>query len=160
MPGYRTHLVGGAAVATLIMIILCCAGIVALMHDWHQMTGWLLAALAGSLFPDIDIKSKGQNYFYWTLFMLFAYWYVQGNVQLCATGALIAIVPLLTKHRGILHNIWFLISLAIASMICVQAYGPIYAMYSRPLISFFLLGALSHVWLDVGLRRMIRLPLR
>ncbi len=56
MANYRGHIKGGFVAFALIILF-------ALPH-YHPsaltMLEWLLFTIAGSLFPDVDIKSKGQ----------------------------------------------------------------------------------------------------
>ena len=50
MPGYQTHLAGGAIVFAAVLVC-----VVPYAHPTVLITGeWLLFSLAGSLFPDID----------------------------------------------------------------------------------------------------------
>lgn len=158
MPGYRVHLVGGGIAAVLSLSILVAAGCISLQQDYLLMLSSFLAALAGALFPDIDVKSKGQNYFYWIVFLLLLYYYTDHQFDRCAAIALICTLPLLTKHRGILHNIWFLILLIGSCMAMVVTYCKAHATTLCAILLFFLLGMISHLWLDLGIRRMLRLP--
>jgi len=69
MPGYKGHLVGGTVAYGLLFFGL--VGVVVKQPSMLTAGEWLLFALAGSLFPDIDIKSKGQKYFYYVIFLFF-----------------------------------------------------------------------------------------
>jgi hypothetical protein len=158
MPGYRVHLVGGAIAAVLALSLLVVAGCLSVQQDYLLMLYSFMSALAGALFPDIDVKSKGQNYFYWIVFLLLLYYYSEQQFDRCAGIALICTLPLLTKHRGILHNIWFLILLIGSCMALVVTYCKAHVAMLCPILSFFLLGMISHLWLDLGIRRMLRLP--
>lgn len=155
MPGYRTHLAGGAVTGGAALLLLACIG--CFPQDYWLALALIGAACAGSLFPDIDVKSKGQHYFYWVLLALFAYYMLYNKLYHCAGIGLIAILPLLTRHRGILHNVWFLLLLTLVCMLQVQWYCTPYAPVMCSLLFFFLLGMISHLWLDMGLRRMLRL---
>jgi membrane-bound metal-dependent hydrolase YbcI (DUF457 family) len=158
MPGYRVHLVGGGVAAGAVCCILVALGCVSLAHDYLLMSYCFVAALAGALFPDIDVKSKGQNYFYWIVFLLLIYYYTDHQFDRCAAIGLICMLPLLTKHRGILHNIWFLIFAVGCCMALIVVHCKAHAMTLCPVLSFFLVGMISHLWLDLGVRRMLRLP--
>src|SRR5438309_2217826 len=70
MPGYKGHLVGGTVAFGLLFFAL--VGVVVRQPSMLIAGEWLLFALAGSLFPDIDIKSKGQKYFYFDYFVRFS----------------------------------------------------------------------------------------
>ncbi|MGC2310142.1 MAG: hypothetical protein WA432_00800 [Candidatus Babeliaceae bacterium] len=73
-----------------------------------------------------------------------------------ALCALLACVPLLVKHRGIFHNIWFIIFLNGILLSFVYLMVPHCMMAAVYDSSFFLLGALSHLLLDKGYRRFLR----
>jgi LexA-binding, inner membrane-associated putative hydrolase len=152
MPGYRAHL----AVALLLygMIII---------FTWAYLQGWSLriigcvALCAGALFPDIDIKSKGQHY----LYQLYA------AVLICALSmyilcahlgkfltdiiiclAVVSIAPMLVRHRGITHSPRFIVLLGIMMWIMGAGLCPHAAQDLFFYSSCFVIGALSHVWLD------------
>ena len=57
MPGYRAHLAGGLTVygITIYLLRSYCGSV-------FIAAEWMLFTLAGSLFPDIDTKSKGQKF--------------------------------------------------------------------------------------------------
>ena len=65
MPGYRAHLVGGMAAygITLYLLRSYCGSV-------FVGAEWMLFALAGALFPDIDTKSMGQKFLYQILLII------------------------------------------------------------------------------------------
>jgi hypothetical protein len=109
---------------------------------------WLFFTLAGSLFPDIDIKSKGQKYFYYIILILFVLLMGHGKYQMLSCISFIIITPMLSRHRGIFHSVWLLIVLPITIWAFMSIFFPVMI---RPLLInmlFFIAGALSHVLLD------------
>lgn len=118
---------------------------------------WLLCTLAGSLFPDIDIKSKGQKLFYRGIVFALLFLFFYGKPQTGLVVGLIALTPLLTNHRGLFHRLWFIILLSFASWwgLSVRFSHLQYALLYDLL--FFCSGAISHLWLDMGFKRMVRL---
>lgn len=153
MSNYKGHLLGGACVY-LIMVY-----IVSSYYSHPSLPialEWLLFCLAGSLFPDIDVKSKGQNYFYWIVFGLLIFLFVMERWKLMAFAGLIAVIPQLVRHRGIFHRVWFIILLPAVLALILYLYIPHYKNNIFFDTIFFIAGALSHVWLDLGLRRMFR----
>ncbi len=155
MPGYRTHLVGGAAAFGLLYATLTITTGVA--TTFIHGAEWLGCALLGSLFPDVDTKSMGQKVFYRLLFIGALYLlYKQQFVALGLTG-IAAMVPLLVNHRGIFHKFWFILLIPIPLLAYVAEFQPFYwdaALYDT---FFFMAGALSHLILDLGIRRTFRL---
>ena len=65
MSNYRGHLIGACIVYSVIIFVLS-------FHtkSFITLTEWLLCTLLGSLFPDIDTKSKGQKLFYRFTFLI------------------------------------------------------------------------------------------
>jgi hypothetical protein len=154
MPGYRGHLAGGALFYVLALLVLIkslrCA-----FSDQDVLIG-LVMCLLGSLFPDIDIKSKGQKLFY-TCFLgvlLLALYY--NNMDLFIMGSLACFVPLLSRHRGVSHRYWFIVIVPLLIPFALQQMGSPLQCQSFMFYGFFVLGALSHLVFDFGARRVFR----
>ncbi|MGC2310143.1 MAG: hypothetical protein WA432_00805 [Candidatus Babeliaceae bacterium] len=64
MPSYKGHLLGGLVVYSIALLFM------ATTLSWLTKGEWLLCTLFGALFPDIDIKSKGQKLFYALLLVI------------------------------------------------------------------------------------------
>jgi hypothetical protein len=150
MPNYKGHMWGGLFGYCLLLFF------GSLYHASFLTLGeWLVCTIAGSLFPDIDTKSKGQKIFYYLLCVVMVFYVVQSDYATATYVALAGFFPLLTKHRGVLHNWW-----AICAVVCIVSYS---LMGSYPLMAdrimfnaaFFLAGVFSHVYLDLGLRRVL-----
>ncbi len=153
MPNYKGHLAGGifAYLLSLYMIIS--------YKSITLATGleWLLFCLLGSLFPDVDTKSKGQKIFYWVVLLLAAVLLFSERLQgLLLLGAL-GIFPLLVRHRGIFHQLWFIILIPIAIAWLACGCWPNCSTIIAFDALFFIIGALSHLWLDLGLLRLLGL---
>ncbi len=144
MPGYRGHLVGGAVAYGIMLvptiIVKTIAPVVAIE--------WLICALAGSLFPDIDIKSKGQKYFYYAIIILLL-WLMARAFYVHALGvSLLAMTPMLVKHRGIFHRYWFVIGVPLVIWFGFYIYFAQTAKLIFLHVVFFIVGAISHILLD------------
>lgn len=151
MPGYKGHLAGGCVAFSLAMIMLyhkCPSSTVAFQ--------WLGSTLAGSLFPDIDIKSKGQKYFYWIVLLIIGLLTIKQQYQLLALCSVFSVLPMLVKHRGLFHRVWFVIGMPLSVWFLVSTYMPGYTYPMFYYTLFFVLGALSHLWLDLGIKQMLR----
>ena len=154
MPGYRGHLVGGTVAFGLLFFAL--VGVVITQPSLLTASEWLLFALAGSLFPDVDIKSKGQKYFYYVVFIFLAIFAAQQRFQMFTCFSFITITPMLARHRGIFHCQWFVITVPLILWVMVSMAMPKISQQFFFDILFFIIGALSHIWLDFGARQMIR----
>lgn len=71
-----------------------------------------------SLFPDVDISSIGQRWFYRAVFILLLYLGYQKYYEIATLASIIAITPILGHHRGWTHSYFpaLLIPLLIASL--------------------------------------------
>ena len=151
MPGYKGHIVGGCVAGGLLLLLLrsaCASPIVAAQ--------WMTCCVAGSLFPDIDVKSKGQHSFYWIILGLLILCIFWKNFHALSVCSVLAIVPMLSKHRGLFHRGWFAIMAPLAVGCVIISYFPAHTMMVLYHVMFFSVGALSHLWLDLGWRRMWR----
>ncbi len=144
MPGYKGHLIGGAIAFACLTIALSC---------WQKPSFFLaihyfVCALLGSLFPDIDTKSRGQGIFYRIVLIVLAFLLYNGQHYLFMLLSLLAFAPLLVAHRGLFHRPFFLISVPLIIFgICFFSglvVGPIAFGYTI----FFIIGSLSHIFLD------------
>ncbi|MGA9530695.1 MAG: metal-dependent hydrolase [Candidatus Babeliales bacterium] len=159
MPGYKQHLCGGIAVYGLTCGILHKVNSPLFVHADTPffLLEWLTFALAGSLFPDVDIKSKGQQIYYWIISLVTVLLILYGNYKAISIVAVAAAVPPLATHRGIFHRTWFILGLTF-----LGAYfgGQLYPCYAERMFidaAFFSIGALSHVWLDSGFQGLCKL---
>lgn len=149
MPNYKGHLAGGLVVYFMVLVVL-----IGSTPSVVTAFEWLVFALAGALFPDVDIKSKGQKYFYYLVFIALAVLMYQQRFRIASCFSFFAITPMLTKHRGIFHNVWFVVGLPLSIW---MAMGMLFPVLAWPLFFdtlFFIAGALSHLFLDRGLSRM------
>src|SRR3990167_3017657 len=150
MPGYRTHLLAGAALAAgLIYLLASFTNLAPIMPS--TSLEWLGCALFGALFPDIDIKSKIQIKLTSLLILILK------KYKLALILALVSLFPVLAKHRTIFHSPVFILFLASLVAISTAIYQPV--LLTRVILDllFFVIGAFSHIYLDMGLKRFIKI---
>ncbi len=144
MPNYKSHLVGGITAYGIAMLMLS-----AVQKPHLAAAGeWFLCALAGSLFPDIDIKSKGQKLFYSILFFSCILLLLYDNAHIAAFLSVIACLPLLARHRGVFHQFWFVCTLSSIGAMFLYAWLPSCKTILWTDTLFFNAGVLSHIVLD------------
>ncbi len=143
MPGFRGHLIGGTITYLLILQYLKLLPI-----ESSVIVSGFVFCLIGSLFPDVDIKSKGQKLFYsLALFVLCCFlWYERTDLFIGLS--FLATVPLLVKHRGLFHQVWFLIFISITTGLVIGSFHDQYSAWAMKNALFFLAGAISHIVLD------------
>ncbi len=151
MPGYRGHLVGGLATYIGLMYLLQPIPPTPLSPFW-----WLLFSLAGALFPDIDTKSKGQFWFSWLMITVMLLLLMHRHYAVASMIGIASMIPMLSKHRGMFHNPWFIIAVScIATFMINQCMRPHIHLCSYDMV-FFIAGAWSHIILDLGIRKAFK----
>lgn len=155
MPNYRTHLIGGFVIYCILILG---------TQVWSNyilsitlLAQWLVSCLLGSLFPDIDTKSKIQRIFYVVLLGIFILLTAHGNTKVFIAASFLGLIPLLVNHRTIFHRPLFLCALALTIAAILTKYNTISSFLAFSNACFFIAGALSHIWLDMGLKRMLRI---
>jgi hypothetical protein len=155
MPNYKGHLVGGAVTFVIVSSVIKYWNPTLLNSYQDIFTGLIFCAL-GSLFPDIDIKSMGQRIFYLLVFPLVVLAIATKRTSMLSILSVVAIVPVLVRHRGIIHRWWFVVFMPlIVPVLFAYNHSPFFVP-SIILYTFFVSGALSHVFLDYGFKRMVR----
>lgn len=145
MSGYKSHMYGGI----ILMIIV----IHFFYHSFFnpsliEILWYIIIAIMFALWPDVDIKSKGQKLFYIIFFITDIYLIITGQFKISAFFGLIIILPILSKHRGWTHS--YLAMILIPSPILIY---PMLSAGSIDLIGFpyylaAITGYLSHLILD------------
>ena len=152
MPGYKGHLAGAVVSYAVVVFILYNPHVTCM-----TALGWFSMTCAGALFPDIDIKSKGQKYFYWIILLLLVWSIIRfktlnttSRFNVVASIAVISCLPMLIRHRGITHDPLFIVGFSFLAWFFGAS---LYPCHMQPLFFyalFFVTGALSHIWLDKG----------
>jgi len=110
MANYKGHLVGAVAVTTVYVVGLSflpgelleeTGGI---LSDWQLVAGMYVVAMLMGLWPDIDTNSKGQDIFFGAAFLFDVLLISQGYLEAAAYLGLLAMTPILGKHRGWTHS--------------------------------------------------------
>lgn len=153
MPGFRGHLVGGAATFGLLSFVGTKLG----LFDTTKIIPVLVAlsaALLGSLFPDIDIGSKGQRIFFTLVTVIATASLVSERWDIFALLVVLFAFTLVIRHRGIMHKTLFVICAPLAIPFAVINYEPRLSKIAILFYIFFVAGALSHLVLDFGLKKL------
>lgn len=148
MPGYKAHTFGSLVIAVLAL---------GTCNIFYQVTAfkafeWIGFAVIGGLFPDLDTKSFGQKWFYRILFLSAIILFALKQYYLLSIEALIGFIPLLFKHRGLFHSLWFLSFIAIGGTFAAAYYFPDHQTQIFTDGAFFLLGIIIHLIMDKTLR--------
>lgn len=149
MPGFRGHLIGGAVTYLAILQY-----IKSMQPSVSVIISGFVFCMIGSLFPDIDIKSKGQKLFYSLALVVLCCFLYYERTDLFIGLSLLAIIPLLVKHRGLFHQLWFLIFVSITTGLVIGSFHSDFSAWAMKNALFFLAGAISHIVLDIVITRL------
>jgi LexA-binding, inner membrane-associated putative hydrolase len=74
------------------------------LQDWQLLIGLFVIAVLFGLFPDVDTNSMGQNIFFGIAFIAEIILIVAGKFEPAAYLGLLAMTPIIGKHRGWTHS--------------------------------------------------------
>ena len=150
MPNYKKHLFAGFITYSSLIFILN------LNTTIFKLIKLLCCCLFGSLFPDIDTKSKIQKIFYFCILILYIFLFLKNQNKLITLFSFITLIPIIVNHRGIFHKSWFVILISITPIIITKLFFP--KELSDTILSclFFICGAISHIALDLGIKKVFR----
>ncbi|HKU18577.1 MAG TPA: metal-dependent hydrolase [Candidatus Saccharimonadales bacterium] len=110
MSGYRGHIAGAIAmnVAYVAAVDVAPGNILMRVNislqDWQLLVGLFVVAILFGLFPDVDTNSMGQNIFFGVAFIAEIILVVTGKFEPAAYLGLLAMTPIVGKHRGWTHS--------------------------------------------------------
>jgi hypothetical protein len=151
MAGYKGHISIAVIFGLLLVVGLAFTKAAALMPLPDRILHaiiilWLAVIFA--LFPDIDIKSKGQMLFYRLFFLLDIVLLWSKHLTEAALLGFLAMLPILSRHRGWTHTVWAMLLIPLPILV-----GPVYfaGLPVAATLPFYLgsvAGYLSHLVAD------------
>lgn len=154
MANYKGHILGGLVLGGAYAAALSFAPVeqfaetAGLLHDWQALAAVLVISTLFALFPDIDTNSKGQNIFFGLALAVDIMLIWSGNIQAAAYLGLIAMLPVVGKHRGWTHSKLAMFAVPLPIVIVPYLYAeamlPISIMYYGAAVS----GYFSHLLFD------------
>lgn len=163
MANYRGHLIGSVVACTAYV-----GSVTILPGEWANTTSGMLvswqmiaalyvvAALFG-LFPDVDTNSKAQDLFFGIAFISNVLLILSGRLEAAAYLGLIAMTPIVGKHRGWTHKKWAMFVIPLPIVLIPYLYQsdnilPASLIYGAAVIGYF-----SHLLLDGLIWKRIRI---
>lgn len=147
MPNFKGHIFGGLLFYGLVLFLFSLT-----KTGWTTQLYWLAATLAGALFPDIDIRSKGQHLFLKILFLLLILClFLQAYIPVVML-LFFSLLPIILPHRGLFHDLGFIAILCAGVDLVLIFVIPTKARTIIVTSLFFVLGVLSHLLLDKGFK--------
>lgn len=103
MSGYKGHLTGG--IISFIILYLIVSYL--FFQPSPELLIWGIGiTLLGSIWPDVDTNSKGQDVFYGVFLITDIYLLVTKQFQYAAYLGFFALLPIVGQHRGWTHTWW------------------------------------------------------
>ncbi len=154
MANYRGHLGGAVVVCTTYVV-----GVTLLPVQWIEKTGGLLSnwqfvaalfivAMLFGLWPDVDTNSKAQDIFFAMAFIADVALIIVGRLEAAAYLGLLAMTPIVGKHRGWTHNKVAMILVPLPIVIVPYLYQTDNLVPSILFYGAALAGYFSHLLLD------------
>lgn len=163
MAGYKGHITAGIIFGVVLLIGLAFTPLAAALSLEQKLVKGIVVlwlAVLFALFPDVDIKSKGQLLFYRIFILLDLLLLLQKFYVEAALLGFLAMLPIISKHRGWTHTVWAMLLIPAPILL-----GPMYLAREPVLdgLPFYLgavAGYLSHLVADGMLLRRFRRPRR
>ncbi len=151
MSSYRGHLVGGSILFVPFLLLL------GALIEWRALSGPTLLLEVGILFgicllfalwPDVDIKSRGQTIFYRLFFVFDVLLIATHRYEPAAYLGLFALLPIIGKHRGWTHTVWAAILLPAPFVLLPCIVHDRWDLVGLPYYGAAVTGYLSHLAAD------------
>lgn len=151
MSGYRGHISTAVIFGLLLVVGLSFTSVAAAMPLSEKVLKaviivWLAVVFA--LFPDIDIKSKGQLLFYRLFFLLDLILLLTSRFREAALLGFLTLLPILSKHRGWTHTIWAMLLIPLPILAGPMYFAKAPTTEGLPYYLGAVAGYLSHLLAD------------
>lgn len=166
MAGYKGHTFGAAALVIGYVLVVALAplaifdNIDTFLASNQVVFGLVVVGILFGLFPDIDTNSRGQDVFFLTAFLFDILLIWIGRVEAAAYLGLIAMTPIVGKHRGWTHKKWAMLVVPLPILLVPYIYnennlGLALLFYGAAVTGYF-----SHLLLDGLIWRRFRIKSR
>lgn len=155
MANYRGHIIGSGTASVIYLAILTLVFTVDILpKDREIFSGYAFPIVIVALvilfgiFPDIDINSHSQNLFY-SIFFVGDLWLIwTENFPEAAYLGLIAMLPVISKHRGWTHSRLAMLLVPIPMLVLPALNYPNAIWVGLPYYGAAVLGYGTHLMLD------------
>lgn len=150
MSGYRGHSFGAIVLIPMLVFL-------GSLMKFSLPTLFLgvLVVFMGALFPDVDTAGRGRKFFFGCLCMCILACTSTQALWTAGVCAFIVFLALVSRHRTLFHNIYFLAFLTICMAVWLDHLLPQYKGELWWLAFCFVVGCFSHVLLDFGIKRSL-----
>lgn len=163
MANYRGH-IGGALAISVVYV-----GAVTLIPlEWATKTGYVLAdwqfvtalfvvSMLFGLLPDVDTNSKAQDIFFALAFSLDVALIYIGRIEAAAYLGLLAMAPIVGKHRGWTHKKWAMLIVPLPILLLPYLYDESNLVVGLLFYGSAVAGYFSHLLLDGLIWKRVRI---
>lgn len=161
MPGYKGHIAGAVVVNTAYVTAVktfhpqTISDTANLLSQTEMLAGLFVIAILFGLWPDVDTNSKGQDIFYGLAFVADVLLLTSGRVEAAAILGLLAMTPILGKHRGWTHSKLAMALVPSPFLIVPYVYRPEILHVALLIYGAAFFGYFSHLLLDGRIVRWI-----
>ena len=154
MANYKGHVAGGALFGALYYGAIAYVPIEQLaetagvLNDWQAIFALFVISMLFGLFPDIDTNSKAQDLFFAIAFPLDVLLLAVNRVEAAAYLGLIAMLPVIGKHRGWTHKKWAMLLVPLPIIAVPYLYDPAALPISAVFYGAAVSGYFSHLFFD------------
>lgn len=154
MANWRGHIIGGVvfttvyAVAMLFVPVEQFAESARLLTDWQAMAAVFVIGILFGLFPDVDTNSKAQDIFFGFAFIIDILLIWSRHIQAAAYLGLIAMLPIITHHRGWTHSKLAMVLVPLPILVIPWLYDTAMLPISIVFYGAAVSGYFSHLFLD------------
>lgn len=154
MANYKGHLVGGVVFAAVFWAVIFFvpityfAEMAGILHGWQATAAIFVLIMLFALFPDVDTNSKVQDIFLGAAFLIDVLLIVNGNIEAAAYLGLIAMLPIITHHRGWTHTKWAMFAVPLPLLVVPYLHNEAILPASIVYYSAAVTGYFSHLFLD------------
>ncbi len=154
MANWRGHIIGGVvftfvyAIAMLFVPVEQFAESARLLSDWQAMAAVFVIGILFGLFPDVDTNSKAQDIFFGFAFIIDILLIWSRHIQAAAYLGLIAMLPIITHHRGWTHSKLAMVLVPLPILVIPWLYDTAMLPISIVFYGAAVSGYFSHLFLD------------
>lgn len=163
MANYRGHIAGGVAAGAVFASVLLFVPITyfaeaaGVLQGWEAIAAVFVLSVLFGLFPDVDTNSKAQDIFLGTAFIVDVILVATGRIQAAAYLGLIAMLPIITHHRGWTHKKWAMFVVPLPILLVPYLYNQAILPASIVYYGAAVAGYFSHLLLDGLIWKRIRI---
>jgi membrane-bound metal-dependent hydrolase YbcI (DUF457 family) len=154
MANYRGHIGGALAVcvvyvgAATLLPVAWAEKTGYILADWQMVAALFIIAMLFGLWPDIDTNSRAQDIFFGVAFLCDIALLATGRIEAAAYLGLLAMTPIVGKHRGWTHSKVAMILVPLPILILPYFYDEKYIIPAALFYGAALSGYFSHLLLD------------